>query len=44
MKSSNGYLVQPMFSEGTSHFEVFFGGALNLLRHVVELPVSFSMS
>ena len=44
LKSSNGYEMKPMFSEGLSIFVfVFNDGALNLLRHVVELSLSVTM-
>ena len=37
--------MKPMFSEGLSFFVfVFTDAALNLLRHVVELSLSVTMS
>ena len=45
LKSSNGYLMKPMFSEGLSFFVyVFNDGALTLIRHVVELSLSVTVS
>ena len=44
LKSSNGYSIKLMFSEGLSFFVfVLYDGALNFLRHVVELSLSVTM-
>ena len=46
LKSSNGFHVKPIFSEGPSFFGIFVCnyGALNLRLHVVALLASVTMS